>query len=225
LFSRHSNVYANREGIFGNPDNKPAIPLYQTTPQGVNRNNNVCGMDQGWPDNDYDLWLDTQGNPMPWISQATYNPGDTIQVDIFLTAHHKGHFEIKGCPLGRESSQECFDAYPLEFVEDLLYGMPKDPANPSRGYLHGTEPRLKMQFKLPAGLVGEQVLLQVRTVHMIQSTSSYRSFYDCISLLNVILLSHSGFIGPPTLATLSDTKITFRLPNPKDPPDPIGTAC
>ena len=73
-----------------------------------------------------------------------------------------GHFEVKGCPLGRESSQECFDAYPLEFVEDLLYGMPKDPAYPGRAYLHGTESRLSMQFKLPVGLVGEQVLLQVR---------------------------------------------------------------
>jgi len=154
------NVYANREGRSGNPDNAPAIPLYQTTPHGLNRNTNVCGKDQGWPDTDYDAWLDTQGNPMPWISQATYNPGDIIQVDSFLTAHHKGHFEVKGCPFGKESSQECFDAYPLEFVEDLLYGMPKDPAHPSRGYLHGTEHRLSMQFKLPAGLVGEQVLLQ-----------------------------------------------------------------
>ena len=89
-FSPHSNLYANREGRSGNPANAPAIPLYQTTPQGVNRNNNVCGMDQGWPNNDYDAWLDTQGNPMPWISQAIYNPGDIIQVDSYLTAHHKG---------------------------------------------------------------------------------------------------------------------------------------
>jgi len=41
--------------------------------------------------------------------------------------------------------------------------MPKDLAHPGRGHLHGTESRLSMQFKLPAGLVGEQVLLQVRT--------------------------------------------------------------
>ena len=145
-------------------------------------------MDQGWPDTDYDAWLDTQGNPMPWISQAIYNPGDIIQVDSYLAAHHKGHFEVKGCPLGRESSQECFDAYPLEFVKDLLFGMPKDPAHPGRGYLHGTESRLSMQFRLPAGLVGEQVLLQVRTHDTQNILISHRSFYKsrdgyyCISL-------------------------------------------
>jgi len=154
------NVYAHRKGLSGNPANAPGIPLYQTTPQGLNRNNNVCGMDQGYPNNDYDVWIDTQGNPMLWISQAVYNPGDTIRVDTFLTAHHKGYLEVKGCPLGRESSQECFDAYPLEFVKDLLYGMPKDDAYPGRGYLFGTEARLSMQFKLPEDLVGEQVLMQ-----------------------------------------------------------------
>ena len=125
---------------------------------------------------------------MPWISQAIYNPGDIIQVDSYLAAHHKGHFEVKGCPLGRESSQECFDAYPLEFVEDLLFGMPKDQAHPGRGYLHGTESRLSMQFRLPAGLVGEQVLLQVRTHDTQYILISHRSFYKsrdgyyCISL-------------------------------------------
>jgi len=152
-------VYANTEGTWGNPA-ASGIPPKETTPHSANRNNNVCGKTD---DYDYDAWLDTQGNPMPWISQATYNPGDIIQVDSYLTAHHKGHFEVKGCPLGRESSQECFNAYPLEFVEDLLFGMPKDLAHPGRGHLHGTESRLSMQFKLPAGLVGEQVLLQVRT--------------------------------------------------------------
>ncbi|VEU43680.1 unnamed protein product [Pseudo-nitzschia multistriata] len=154
------NLYAHREGRSGNPSNAPAIPLYQTTPQGLNRNKNVCGMDQGYPDNDYDSWLDTQGNPMPWISQAIYNPGDIIEVNSFLTAHHKGYLEVKGCPRGRDSTQECFDSYPLEFVKDLLYDMPQDTAYPNRGYLHGVEPRLSMQFKLPEGLVGEQVLLQ-----------------------------------------------------------------
>ena len=105
-FSPHSNLYANREGRSGNPANAPAIPLYQTTPQGVNRNNNVCGMDQGWPNNDYDAWLDTQGNPMPWISQATYNSGEIIQVDSYLTAHHKGK---------KKENKHC-----IHFITDIL---------------------------------------------------------------------------------------------------------
>eukprot|EP00536_Pseudo-nitzschia_multiseries_P017240 jgi/Psemu1/102333/gw1.1448.4.1 len=62
---------------------------------------------------------------MPWISQAVYNPNDVIQVDTFLTAHHMGYLEVKACPQGRASSQQCFNSYPLVFVKDLLYGMPK----------------------------------------------------------------------------------------------------
>mmetsp|Transcript_14747 Transcript_14747/g.41093 ORF Transcript_14747/g.41093 Transcript_14747/m.41093 type:complete len:781 (+) Transcript_14747:454-2796(+) len=117
-------------------------------------------MDQGYPNNDYDAWLDTQGNPMPWISQAVYSPGDIIQIDTYLTAHHKGYLEVKACPFGRGSTQQCFDSHPLMFVKDLLYDMPKDEAFPNRGYLHGLEQRLSMQFRLPLNLAGEQVLLQ-----------------------------------------------------------------
>lgn len=158
------NFYANKEGKSGNPTNAPGIPLYQTTPQGLNRNNNVCGMDQGYPDNDYDAWLDTQRNPMPWISQAIYNSEDIIQVDYYLTAHHGGHFVLKGCPFGRESTQECFDTFTFEFMEDLLYEMPKDPEYPDRAYLYGSSnfdnSQFSMKMKVPAGLVGEEVLLQ-----------------------------------------------------------------
>ena len=120
-------------------------------------------MDQGWPNNNYDEWLDTQGNAMPWISQGTYNKEDIIQINTKLTAHHKGHLEVKACAMGRESTQDCFDANPLVFVKDVLYGMPKDNTYPGRGYLNGLEYQLSMEFKLPGGLVGEQVLLQVRS--------------------------------------------------------------
>ena len=149
-------------------------------------------MDQGWPDTDYDAWLDTQGNPMPWISQAIYNPGDIIEVDSYLTAHHKGHVEVKGCLLGRESSQESFDLYPLEFVEDLLFGMPKDPVHPGRGYFHGAEARLSMQFKLSAGLSENRSYCTY--IHNTQYILvSYRYFYKSRDGYYCISLERSSF--------------------------------
>ena len=158
-----SNIYAYYESISGNPTDVSGVPLYQTTPQALNRNTGTCGKDQDEPGIDYDRWVDTQGNPMPWLSVATYGLGEIIEITTVVKAHHKGHIEVKACPMGRESTQECFDKYPLEFVSDLLYGMPKDDNYPRRGYLHGLKMDLKMQFKLPEDedLVGEEVLLQV----------------------------------------------------------------
>jgi len=54
-----------------------------------------------------------------------------------LTAHHKGHFVLKACPVspGEIPSQGCFDANPLEFVSDELYGAPKDVNFPDRAYI------------------------------------------------------------------------------------------
>lgn len=66
--------------------------------------------------------------------------------------------------MGRESTQECFDTYVFEFVEDLLYNMPKDDDYPDRAYLYGSSSfdnsPFSFRMKIPAGLAGEQVLLQ-----------------------------------------------------------------
>jgi hypothetical protein len=130
----------------------------------LNTNNGVCGVSTNY---DYDDWIDSQGNPMPWISQATYASGDVIHVASTLTMHHGGHLEVKGCPAGRDTTQECFDDHVLTFVRDLVYGMPADSAYPERGYLYGGQGSPfrdhTMEFLLPESLVGEQVLLQVRT--------------------------------------------------------------
>ena len=94
--------------------------------------------------------------------------GDTIVVDSVLTTHHGGHLELRGCPLGRASDQACFDEpdHIFTFVKDVLYDMPADPNYPERGYCKGGQASsikdFSMEFKIPKGLVGEQVLLQVR---------------------------------------------------------------
>jgi hypothetical protein len=153
------NYYATKESRWGNPDVEAGIPLYQNTPQGLNQNTGICGKDQTGI-LDYDQWLDTQGNHMPWISQAEYEIGEDIVLDIKITAHHRGHFSVKACPLGNDSTQECLDTYPLTFVEDVYYGMPKDDNYPVRAYLKENQNDYRMVYKLPDSLAGTEVVLQ-----------------------------------------------------------------
>lgn len=132
----------------------------------LNTKTGVCGTsEQGV---NYDDWLDSLGQPMPWNSQATYQAGDIITVGMEITAHHLGHMELKACPVGddngRAATQDCFDQHVLEFVEDISYQMPKDEDHPERGYFYGgttfSYNEFSMRFKLPDSLSGDKVLLQ-----------------------------------------------------------------
>jgi hypothetical protein len=127
----------------------------------LNDNNGLCGKVGA---NDYDKWVDSMGIPMPWSSQVTWKPGQVVQIEFEITAHHWGHVELHACPRGRQSTQRCLDQYPLEFVADVSHGMPKDTSFPERGYLTGGKFKYTMQFRLPNDLEGSQVLLQVRGV-------------------------------------------------------------
>ena len=123
----------------------------------------------------YDRNLNVFGQPMSPAPQARYKQGQEIDVEVVLTAHHKGHFEFFACPISRGGigSGDCFKQNRLEFVADLLYGAPKDPKFPYRAYippkslaqidtsyanLPGT--RYRFRLKLPANLSGDLVLLQ-----------------------------------------------------------------
>ena len=97
----------------------------------ININDGVCGITQSGIN--YDAWLDSTGQPMPWQSQATYTEGDIITVSSILTAHHEGHLEVWACPQGRASTQDCFREHKLDFVDDVSFGMPQDPNYPLRG--------------------------------------------------------------------------------------------
>ncbi|GAX15594.1 hypothetical protein FisN_3Hh064 [Fistulifera solaris] len=123
----------------------------------LNDNNGLCGKVGA---NDYDKWVDSMGIPMPWSSQVTWKPGQVVQIEFEITAHHWGHVELHACPRGRQSTQRCLDQYPLEFVADVSHGMPKDTSFPERGYLTGGKFKYTMQFRLPNDLEGSQVLLQ-----------------------------------------------------------------
>jgi len=103
---------------------------------------------------------------MEWVSLADYTAGETIDVISNLGTHHNGHMEMRACPDGDASTNECFDTpgNELIFVEDVKWGMPADPAYPERGMCWGGQnggvKDFHMKFKLPDHIVGKQVLLQ-----------------------------------------------------------------
>ncbi|KAL3809554.1 hypothetical protein ACHAXA_001828 [Cyclostephanos tholiformis] len=117
------------------------------------------------------------GDLMP-EAQETYSQGQVITIKVSLTAVHGGHFVFKGCPIspGEVPTQECFDAYPLTFVRDLLHGANYDPNFPQRAYVNpvwGDDEDyvpdtysnqvimdLSFMMQLPSNLYGDLVLIQ-----------------------------------------------------------------
>ncbi len=86
----------------------------------------VCGLDALIKFYDSD-WTDhKRRSPVPFASQRTYLPGNTIEVRSRLTNQHKaGHVELRGCTDGQDSVQECFERFKFEFVDDAAFGMPQ----------------------------------------------------------------------------------------------------
>jgi len=121
----------------------------------------ICGVGGA---QSYDNWLDAAGNPMPWNSQATYTEGDIIEIKSNLHTPHWGHQDVMVCADGDASTQECFEQHPLEFIEDLSYGAPKDPNYPNRGHFTGAYVDFSMKFRLPMGVTGDKVMMQWRYV-------------------------------------------------------------
>ena len=95
-----------------------------------------CGITGG---RNYDHPVNSNGGPLQWSTESNYDVGAVIDIDTVITAHHKGHIEVKACPMatqdGQVARQSCFDSHPLEFVSDELYGAPKDVNYPGRAYL------------------------------------------------------------------------------------------
>lgn len=121
----------------------------------------VCGVGQTGK---YDNWVDTNGDLMPWKSEATFVEGQEITVKSVLTTNHAGHMDLFVCPLGDDSTQACFEKNPAVFVKDILYGGPQDSSYPSRGYYANDQSQFEFVYRLPAGVVGEKVMMQWRYV-------------------------------------------------------------
>lgn len=132
---------------------------YDTGPHCLNRGGirAQCGLLEGidrnqnpWVRN-YDAPKTYRGERMPPLVQETYIEGETIEVEVMVTTHHKGHFVFSACPLvpllddekyDKEDwmplhipTEECFAAHRLKFVSDELYGAPQDPTYPERAYI------------------------------------------------------------------------------------------
>jgi len=126
---------------------------------------------------------------MPWRTEATFSAGSTIAIKSFLSTHHNGHMELRGCPMGSSSTQSCFDKpeHAFIYVKDLLYGMPADPAYPERGYYAGGQAsgisNFEMELRVPDALVGSQVLLQYKYVTANScSPIGYKDYFERFSL-------------------------------------------
>jgi len=182
LLPRSRNTVAEEDGEWSlSLDNEvnAATPWKETCPHCLNAGG-VCGTSSTAINGqliNYNDPPNALGGSMPTNIQATYIEGDIIMLETVLTAHHKGHFEFKACKLDFKNqlvpTQDCFDANPLTFEKDLLYGAPQDDQYLGRAYvappdidgkLSGGSPFSGMifrhEFKLPVGLHGEKVLLQ-----------------------------------------------------------------
>lgn len=121
---------------YGGPDDGPKK---EDCPSCLNRKpaSGLCGMVNG---RNYDEPKDTLGRPMEFQPQATYTEGEVIEIETIFTANHGGHYYYYACPNGENPSQACFDANPLEMIQDVSvekYGSgtqngPKDVNYPYR---------------------------------------------------------------------------------------------
>jgi len=153
---RSRNYVANQDGKWsGGTANDPKI---ETCPHCLNQGG-ICGTTGNI---NYNTPLNTFGDPMPVNIQANLQQGQEIDLSMVITAHHKGHIEYKACAIqpGEVPTQDCFDAHPLEFVEDKIYNFPKDKNYPERAYIPTTGNDYTHTFKLPADLNGNLVLIQ-----------------------------------------------------------------
>ena len=113
-------------------------PAKEYCPQCLNRGGPLatCGLVEE-SNHNYDQPLNALGGPMPTNIQGSFAPGSEIEVDVVLTAHHKGHFEFYACAIGpgETPTDNCFKQHPLAFLQDPLYGAPKDPNYPHRAMI------------------------------------------------------------------------------------------
>jgi Lytic polysaccharide mono-oxygenase, cellulose-degrading/Chitin binding Peritrophin-A domain len=186
---RSRNFVASQDGKYYplTADN----PLIEDCPHCLNLGGTLarCGLKA---DHNYDMPQNGIGGLMHANPQATLQAGQEIVLDVLLTAHHMGHFVYKACPVASVEdipTQACFDANPLEFVQDMLYGAPRDANYPERAYIApirasnaimatiGGQSGMKFshKFRLPSNVAGDMVLIQW---HYLTANSCVHPGYD-----------------------------------------------
>lgn len=132
---RSRNFKAKEDGLWYGGSGTDPIP--ESCPHCLNLGGSLarCGITGS---HNYDYPKNAYGGSLAWETQQSYAVGAIIDIESVITAHHKGHIEVKACPMTDTSSvasQACFDAHPLEFVSDEIYNAPKDTNYPGRAYL------------------------------------------------------------------------------------------
>jgi hypothetical protein len=135
---RSRNYHANLNGKWSGGTSSDPAP--ESCPHCLNTGGpgkSVCGK---VGDHNYDLPPNAIGGLMPTVIQECYTPGSIIDVESQITAHHMGHFEMRACPIqhGEVPTQACFNANPLTFISDELYGAVPDVNYPERAYIPRT---------------------------------------------------------------------------------------
>ena len=89
---RCRNYFAYEAGRDDTTNSPPGLPPREYCSHCLNAKlaTETCGRGaaQSYDPNPVDGWLDTEGNPMPWISQQTYVENQEILVSIELTTNH-----------------------------------------------------------------------------------------------------------------------------------------
>ena len=161
---RSRNLYAYEEKKWW--DVKVTDPEPETDPFSLNIGGTAaqCGMIES---RNYDLPKNAKdGGLLQPVIQECYEEGSVIDLHVTLTAYHRGHFDFYACPItwGEVPTEACFKAHPLEFVEDVSYGTPKDVNFPQRAYIQWLNKmnygNFHYKFKLPRDLLGGLVLIQ-----------------------------------------------------------------
>ncbi|XP_076312344.1 uncharacterized protein LOC143225963 [Tachypleus tridentatus] len=89
------------------------------------------------------------------IIARTYGMGETLRVAVKITAHHKGHFEFRLCPIsydGQKVDQDCLDKHVLHLVDESGYKYILPPGS-GVGLYH-------IDLMLPRNLTCERCVLQ-----------------------------------------------------------------
>eukprot|EP00931_Biecheleriopsis_adriatica_P086540 TRINITY_DN61189_c0_g1_i1.p1 TRINITY_DN61189_c0_g1~~TRINITY_DN61189_c0_g1_i1.p1 ORF type:complete len:398 (+),score=42.26 TRINITY_DN61189_c0_g1_i1:46-1239(+) len=88
-------------------------------------------------------------------SMKTWTAGTVVPIEVKITAHHKGHFEVSVCDRVITSAvtdaQACLDNWILERASPEEAGLTNCQPNDSRGGCQPVDPRHKERFYLPPG--------------------------------------------------------------------------
>eukprot|EP00929_Paragymnodinium_shiwhaense_P089439 TRINITY_DN49585_c0_g1_i1.p1 TRINITY_DN49585_c0_g1~~TRINITY_DN49585_c0_g1_i1.p1 ORF type:complete len:206 (-),score=25.43 TRINITY_DN49585_c0_g1_i1:995-1612(-) len=106
----------------------------------------ICGDGGQWPDDSN--YIDAQAAPA-----ASWTEGSIVEVDVKLTAHHKGHFAFSICDKtitsSLEDAQSCLDDHVLERASSEEVGVSNCKAGDKRAVCQPVDPRHKERFYLP----------------------------------------------------------------------------